>query len=41
VTGYDEQAALGSGLMGAGMAIMTKPFDISAFSAKVQDLLQH
>jgi hypothetical protein len=38
---YDEQAALGSGLMGAGMAIMTKPFDISAFSAKVQDLLQH
>jgi DNA-binding response OmpR family regulator len=41
VTGYDEQAALGSGLMGAGMAIMTKPFDISAFSAKVQDLLRH
>ena len=39
VTGYDEQAALGSGLMGEGMAIMTKPFNISAFSTKVQDLM--
>ena len=39
VTGYDEQAALGSGLMREGMAIMTKPFNISSFSAKVQDLM--
>ena len=39
VTGYDEQAAMGSGLMGEGMAIMTKPFNISAFSTKVQDLM--
>ena len=39
VTGYDEQAALGSGLMGEGMAIMTKPFNISSFSTKVQDLM--
>ena len=39
VTGYDEQAALGSGLMGEGMAIMTKPFNIASFSAKVQDLM--
>jgi CheY-like chemotaxis protein len=39
VTGYDEQAAVGSGLMAQGMAILTKPFDISAFSAKVQDLM--
>ncbi len=40
VTGYDEQAALGSGLMGEGMAIMTKPFNISSFSSKVQDLMR-
>jgi CheY-like chemotaxis protein len=39
VTGYDEQAAVGSGLMPDGMAILTKPFDISSFSAKVQDLM--
>ncbi len=39
VSGYDEQAALGSGLMGEGMAIMTKPFNIASFSAKVQDLM--
>jgi len=39
VTGYDEQAAMGSGLMGEGMAIMTKPFNIASFSAKVQDLM--
>ena len=39
VTGYDEQAALGSGLMAQGMAILTEPFNISSFSAKVQDLM--
>ena len=39
VTGYDEQAALGSGLMAQGMAILTKPFNISSFSAKVQGLM--
>ena len=40
VTGYDEQAAIGSGLMEAGMAILTKPFDIDLLAAKVQDILQ-
>ena len=39
VTGYDEQAAIGSGLMEAGMAILTKPFDIDLLAAKVQDIL--
>ena len=39
VTGYDEQAPLGSGLMEAGMAIMTKPFNIEALSAKVQEIV--
>jgi DNA-binding LytR/AlgR family response regulator len=39
VTGYDEQAALGGGLMDEGMAIMTKPFNIGSFSEKVQALM--
>ena len=39
VTGYDEQAALGSGQMSDGMAILTKPFNIASFSTKVQDLM--
>lgn len=39
VTGYDEQAALGSGQMSEGMAILTKPFNIASFSTKVQDLM--
>jgi len=39
VTGYDEQAALGSGQMSEGMAILTKPFNIASFSTKVQDLI--
>jgi CheY-like chemotaxis protein len=40
VTGYDEQAAIGTGLMEAGMTILTKPFDINLLAAKVQDILQ-
>lgn len=40
VTGYDEQASLGSGLMEAGMAILTKPFKIDSFAKKVQDIMQ-
>lgn len=40
VTGYDEQAALETGLMEAGMAIMTKPFNIDSLTLKVQDIMQ-
>jgi CheY-like chemotaxis protein len=40
VTGYAEQAALGSGLMETGMAIITKPFDIATLTAKVQGIIQ-
>ena len=39
VTGYDETAALESGLMDQGMAILTKPFMLEAFSLKVQSLI--
>ena len=40
VTGYDEQAAVGSGLMEPGMAILSKPFNIDSFSAKVRGIMQ-
>ena len=40
VTGYDAQAALESGMMKPGMAILTKPFSIISLAAKVQDVLQ-
>ena len=40
VTGYDEQAAFGSGQMEAGMAIISKPFKIDLLSTKVKDVLQ-
>ena len=40
VTGYDEQAVLGSGVMDAGMGILTKPFNVDAFSEKVLHMLQ-
>ena len=39
ITGYDEQAAFESGQMAAGMAIMSKPFNIDTFSTKVKDIL--
>ena len=41
VTGYDEQAALTSGLMEPGMAIMTKPFNIDLFSEKVRNIMKN
>ena len=40
LTGYDEQAAFGSGQMEMGMAIMPKPFNIDLLSTKVNDVLQ-
>ena len=41
VTGYDEQAALASGLMEPGMAIMTKPFNIDLFSEKIRTVMKN
>ena len=39
VTGYDEQAVLGSGVMDTGMGVLTKPFNVDAFSEKVHRML--
>jgi signal transduction histidine kinase/CheY-like chemotaxis protein len=40
VTGYDEDAAQQSGPMEQGIAILTKPFDPDAFSAKVSEIIK-
>jgi PAS domain S-box-containing protein len=39
ITGYAENAAVGSGHLERGMEIVTKPFVITDFAAKVRDLL--
>ncbi len=39
ITGYAENAVIGNGHLAPGMEIMTKPFEIAAFSHKVRDLI--
>jgi PAS domain S-box-containing protein len=39
VTGYTEDAAIRNGTLGAGMAVLTKPFAISALAAKIGTLM--
>lgn len=38
VTGYAENAAIGSGLIAPGMQVMTKPFSIAEFGRRVKDM---
>ncbi len=40
ITGYAENAAMGSGLLGDGMAILTKPFAMNALAEKVREMLE-
>jgi len=40
VTGYAENAAVGNGLLEPGMEVMTKPFDLSALSARIRTMLE-
>jgi nitrogen-specific signal transduction histidine kinase/CheY-like chemotaxis protein len=39
VTGFAENAVLGSGILGVGMQVMTKPFSLEAFALRVRELL--
>ncbi len=39
VTGYAESAAMGSGAMGPGMQVMTKPFAVGVLAARVQGII--
>lgn len=39
ITGYAENAVIGNGHLDPGMQVMTKPFEIAAFSQKVRDMI--
>jgi len=39
ITGYAANAAIGSGVLGAGMAILTKPFSLEALAAKISAMV--
>lgn len=39
ITGYAENAVVGNGHLEAGMAILTKPFDVESLSSKVSEML--
>ena len=40
ITGYAENAAVGNGLLGSGMEVITKPFDIAALTEKVRRMIE-
>ena len=39
VTGYAENAVLGSGKLGHGMHVLTKPFSVEILAQRVRDLV--
>ena len=39
VTGYAESMAVGNGLLGPGMQVMTKPFKLDALATRVQEIV--
>ena len=41
VTGYAENAAVGNGLLDAGMHVIAKPFVMSEFGSKVSEMIEH
>jgi len=40
VTGYAENAIVGNGTLDAGMKIITKPFEMTTFAARVQEIIE-
>ncbi len=41
ITGYAEGAMVGNSLLDRGMQVMTKPFKVEAFAARVQGMVLH
>jgi DNA-binding response OmpR family regulator len=39
ITGFAENAAVGNGLLGPGMEVITKPFAMATFVNKIRDLI--
>ncbi len=39
ITGYAENAAIGNGLLGPGMQVITKPFEMTALANKVREMI--
>lgn len=40
ITGYAENAAVGNGLLDAGMQVITKPFAMAAMAVKVREMIE-
>ncbi len=40
ITGYAENAMFGSGHLGAGMQMITKPFAVDALAARIRDIIE-
>jgi CheY-like chemotaxis protein len=40
ITGFAENAVIGNGHLAAGMAVITKPFSLTALGQKVRELIQ-
>ncbi|RZI98235.1 MAG: PAS domain S-box protein [Brevundimonas sp.] len=40
ITGYAENAAVGNGLLAAGMEVLTKPFAMAALGQKVREMIE-
>jgi PAS domain S-box-containing protein len=40
VTGYAENAIVGNGTLDAGMKIITKPFEMTTFASRVQEIIE-
>ncbi len=41
ITGYAENAVVGSGWMEQGMQVMTKPFAVEVLAARVQGMISN
>jgi phosphoglycerate dehydrogenase-like enzyme len=40
ITGYAENAVIGSGQLGSGMQVVSKPFDMDVLATKIRELIQ-